>query len=583
VKDFLREIHGSIGPVVRGFLNVAAQASNFGGALGERVGTALFQLGQFMQNLDVGAIFERAIPILQALGTFLANIGSIAANLFSVFNVDGANAASMLGELTGKLAAFLDSAAGQEALRALGEAMGAISGAAGQVFLTLLQELAPIIVALAPGVGQLATQLASVLVPALRILGPILEDIAGFLSENMDWVGPLAIAIVAAAGAYRTYTAAVAAWKAVETVAQALRLKSVGTWIANTAAIVANRVAIAAHAVATAATRVPILLATAAQWLWNASLYGFPLVWIIAAIVAVIAIVILLVKNWDEVVKFFGKAWEWLKDIFQKGLDFVIAYWKFVWGAVISYIEFVINFWRTIFSAIWNFVKTTFQNGVNFVRNSIQFWLNFLQQAILKIREYMLRVAQFFLDMRNAVVQRINDAITTVKGLPGRILSALGNLGRLLYNKGRDLITGFINGLLSMLGRVRDAASNIVGAVTDFLPGSPAKDGPLSGRGYALLRARRMMEDLAKGIQDGAGLPVAAMAGAVSPVASAASGGISGASTGGSTTVVNNTGGALSIGQLIVRGVFDPTDPGATRQLVGNLHDAIETYKREYK
>jgi hypothetical protein len=119
--------------------------------------------------------------------------------------------------------------------------------------------------------------------------------------------------------------------------------------------------------------------------------------------------------------------------------------------------------------------------------------------------------------------------------------------------------------------------------VTDFLPGSPAKEGPLSGRGYALLRARRMMEDLARGIQDAQGLPVAAMAGAVSPVAVAASGGLSGSPVARPATVVNNTtGGPLSIGQVVVRGVFDPTDPAATRQLVGNLHDAIETYKREY-
>lgn len=584
LNAFLLRIRGSIGPVVAAFINLGAQASAFGATFGERVGAALQRFAVFLNSIDVAAIFERALPILQSLGTFLSSVGSILGNLFTIFNVDGANAAGVLGELASRLATFLDSAQGQQALAALGQAMGAISGSAGQVFLTLLQELAPTIVALAPGVGQLATQIASVLVPALRILGPILEAVATFLSANMDWVGPLALAIVAAAGAYRTYTAAVAAWKAIETAATALRLKSVAAWVSNTAAIVANRVAIAAHAVATAATRVPILLATAAQWLWNASLYGFPLVWILAAIVAVIAIVILLVKNWDTVVKFFGKAWEWLKDIFQKGLDFVIAYWKFVWGLVISYIEFVINFWRLVFTTAWNWLKNGWQTVVNAIKFIIQSWLNGLQIAATFIRDKLRQVAQFFTDMKNAVVQRIADAVTTVKSLPGRITSALGNLGRLLYNKGKDLIQGFINGLLSMIGRVRNAASNIVSAVTDFLPGSPAEEGPLSGRGYALLRARRMMEDLAKGIQDAQGLPVAAMAGAVSPVASAASGGLSGGSNGRPSTVVNNTtGGALSIGQVVVRGVFDPTDPAATRQLVGNLHDAIETYKREYQ
>jgi len=580
VKDFLREINGSIRPVVQGFISMAAQASQFGGALGERVGTALFQFGNFLKSIDVAAVFQRALPVLQALGVFLTNIGSILGSVLTIFNVDGANAAGVLGELAGKLATFLESAAGQEALAALGEAMGAISGAAGQVFLTLLQELAPVIVALAPGVAELATQIAAVLVPAIRTLSPLLESLAGFLSDNMDWIGPLAIALVAGAAAYRTYTAAVKAWAAIETVASALRLKSVAGWVANTAAIVANRVALVAHAVATAAMRVPILIATAAQWLWNASLYGFPLVWIIAAIVAVIAIVILLVKNWDDVVKFFGKAWEVLKDLFFAGLNYLKSLYTGIWNGIMAYIQFVYDFWIRIFTTLWNWFKNGWQTLIDFIRNLIQLWLRGLQTAALAIRDIVLKIAGFFADMRNAVVERVQALVTLIKGLPGRLLTALGNIGRLLYNKGRDIIQGFINGIRDMIGRVRNAAQSVVNAVTDFLPGSPAKRGPLSGRGYALLRARRMMADLARGIQDASQMPVTAMAGAIRPVAAVASTTGSGAST---TTITNHTtGGNVSIDRVEVRGVLDPTDPTAARRIAATIHDAVETYKKEY-
>lgn len=580
VKDFLREINGSIRPVVQGFISMAAQASQFGGTLGERVGTALFQFGNFLKSIDVAAVFQRALPVLQALGVFLTNIGSILGSVLTIFNVDGANAAGVLGELAGKLATFLESAAGQEALAALGEAMGAISGAAGQVFLTLLQELAPVIVALAPGVAELATQIAAVLVPAIRTLSPLLESLAGFLSDNMDWIGPLAIALVAGAAAYRTYTAAVKAWAAIETVASALRLKSVAGWVANTAAIVANRVALVAHAVATAAMRVPILIATAAQWLWNASLYGFPLVWIIAAIVAVIAIVILLVKNWDDVVKFFGKAWEVLKDLFFAGLNYLKSLYTGIWNGIMAYIQFVYDFWIRIFTTLWNWFKNGWQTLIDFIRNLIQLWLRGLQTAALAIRDIVLKIAGFFADMRNAVVERVQALVTLIKGLPGRLLTALGNIGRLLYNKGRDIIQGFINGIRDMIGRVRNAAQSVVNAVTDFLPGSPAKRGPLSGRGYALLRARRMMADLARGIQDASQMPVTAMAGAIRPVAAVASTTGSGAST---TTITNHTtGGNVSIDRVEVRGVLDPTDPTAARRIAATIHDAVETYKKEY-
>lgn len=580
VNAFLIRIRGSVGPVVSAFISLAAQASGFAGSFGDTVGAVLQRFAVFLRGVDLAGLFERAMPIVQALGEFLRNMGTIVSQLFTIFNVDGANAAGVLGELAGKLATFLESAAGQEALAALGEAMGAISGAAGQVFLTLLQELAPVIVALAPGVAELATQIAAVLVPAIRALSPLLESLAGFLSDNMDWIGPLTIALVAGAAAYRTYTAAVKAWAAIETVASALRLKSVAGWVANTAAIVANRVALVAHAVATAAMRVPILIATAAQWLWNASLYGFPLVWIIAAIVAVIAIVILLVKNWDDVVKFFGKAWEVLKDLFFAGLNYLKSLYTGIWNGIMAYIKFVAEFWMRIFSTLWNWFKAGWQTLIDFIRNLIQLWLRGLQTAALAIRDIVLKIAGFFADMRNAVVERVQALVTLIKGLPGRLLTALGNIGRLLYNKGRDIIQGFINGIRDMIGRVRDAARNVVSAVTDFLPGSPAKRGPLSGRGYALLRARRMMADLARGIQDASGMPVTAMAGAIRPVAAVASTTGSGAST---TTISNNTtGGDVNIGEVNVRGILDPTDPTAARRIAATIHDAVETYKKEY-
>ena len=68
-----------------------------------------------------------------------------------------------------------------------------------------------------------------------------------------------------------------------------------------------------------------------------------------------------------------------------------------------------------------------------------------------------------------------------------------------------------------MINAVRNKASSIVHAVTDFLPGSPAKEGPLSGKGYVVLRARRFMNDFAKGINDGSQKPSAALLGAINP------------------------------------------------------------------
>ena len=76
-------------------------------------------------------------------------------------------------------------------------------------------------------------------------------------------------------------------------------------------------------------------IATAVQWLFNTSLYGCPIVWIIAGIIAVIAIIVLLIKNWDTVtqaVKNFGaRAGEVLKGFWDKIVE--------VFGAVKNFIK----------------------------------------------------------------------------------------------------------------------------------------------------------------------------------------------------------------------------------------------------
>jgi TP901 family phage tail tape measure protein len=50
-------------------------------------------------------------------------------------------------------------------------------------------------------------------------------------------------------------------------------------------------------------------IVTAAQWLWNASLFGCPLVWIIGAVVALGAAVYLVYKNWEPIKAFFATVW----------------------------------------------------------------------------------------------------------------------------------------------------------------------------------------------------------------------------------------------------------------------------------
>ena len=65
-----------------------------------------------------------------------------------------------------------------------------------------------------------------------------------------------------------------------------------------------------------AAAKTKIL--TAAQWAMNTSIMGCPVMWLVAGIVALIAIIVLLVKNWDKVKAAGVKCWEAIKGAWSK-------------------------------------------------------------------------------------------------------------------------------------------------------------------------------------------------------------------------------------------------------------------------
>jgi tape measure domain-containing protein len=132
---------------------------------------------------------------------------------------------------------------------------------------------------------------------------------------------------------------------------------------------------------------------TTVQWLLNVAMSANPIGLIIIAIVALIGIIVLLVKNWDKVVaamkkafgaisNFFIKIWDGIKSFFSKVVDFVkknalnimnvlLAVLFFPAGVVMAVVRLIIKHWDKIkpallkiftavanfFSSIWNGIK----------------------------------------------------------------------------------------------------------------------------------------------------------------------------------------------------------------------------------
>jgi phage-related protein len=182
------------------------------------------------------------------------------------------------------------------------------------------------------------------------------------------------------------------------------------------------------------------------------------------------------------------------------------------------------------------------------------------------IAGFVSAVIGHFTSAVNAVRNKVGEMADTAAAIPGRILGAIGDLGSLLYNAGRNVIQGLINGISSMIGALKSKISEAAGSIRDALPFSPAKYGPLSGGGSPDIAGAKIATMLAAGITSR--LP--AIQDAISRLAGAASiGPVSLAGVGASVAAVAPT----AAGAPQVRAAPAAAAIGRTYQITVNAID----------
>ena len=304
-------------------------------------------------------------------------------------------------------------------------------------------------------------------------------------------------------------------------------------------------------------------IASAAQTVWNAEIWAStaallanPMTWIVIAIIALIAVIVLVATKthffqdaWAAMTHYVGIAWNWAVGIVKQGWDLlvklfmnftlvglIIGHWTAIkngtvtaWHAVSAFVQaipgklvsFFLN-WTLpgLIIKHWTDIK----NGTVRIANAMVSWLRGLPGRTIEAlsslggRLYSLGTSAFQ-SFKNAVVSRGSSAVDWVRGLPARARNALGNLGGYLYNSGRSLLQGFVNGIRSMLSAPADAVHDALSRARNLLPFSPAKEGPFSGKGWTLYSGHSVMDAFAEGIRDRAVLAHKAMSEAVGTAA----------------------------------------------------------------
>lgn len=187
-------------------------------------------------------------------------------------------------------------------------------------------------------------------------------------------------------------------------------------------------------------------------------------------------------------------------------------------------------------------------------------------------------IVSWFGFMYSSTVSILNGLVGFFRALPSMILGALGDLGGLLYNSGRDLIQGLINGINNMVGGAINTVKNLAGDITGAINTALGRHSP--SRVFTDIGA-----DIGAGLIQGIEGTKVKVQEATTGLATAAVGGVNTASVNNSSSLVNNnlanSRSSITLNVTVSPTVFAGT-PAEVKTLATTIYQSLQQVARQH-
>lgn len=325
----------------------------------------------------------------------------------------------------------------------------------------------------------------------------------------------------------------------------------------------------------------------------SAIMMANPTTWIILGIVAAIAALILIIKNWGAITETIAAVWEKVKNAVVNILANIYAKFVYIFTAILNnpVVQSIVNFVTTEFNIMKNLI-TGIWNGIRDIAAGAWEWIkNVVVGPVLLLCDLVTGnftklkedASKIFSNLGNALstiwngisgiassiwtaikehigntvgrmVDGVKFAIQKIPGIFsdifGRVRNFVTSLPGEALRWGRDIIDGIADGIRGAIGKVTGAVKGVADKIRSFLHFSEPDVGPLSDFHTYM---PDMMSGLANGIK--AGIPMLQKAAGLA--AGAISGGLNG------TITTDGIVGASS-GSYYSQGSGNTTNYGAT-------------------
>ena len=240
----------------------------------------------------------------------------------------------------------------------------------------------------------------------------------------------------------------------------------VGEAIAKIIAVIVGVVAAVKTVIAVVRTVTSVVKGVSAVISFVSSPVGL----VILAIMALIAVGILLYKNWDKIKAFAIRIWTAIKDFFVNIFTSIGNFFTSIWEGI-----------STFFSSVWNGIKETVSGAVSAVWETIStvfstIWefisgvaTNIWTSITTAFTNILSGITGTIGNIKDSIVTGFTAAIDWIKSLPAQALQW-----------GADIINNIVEGIKGAVGKVGEAVSGVASKIKGFLGFSEPDEGPLS-------------------------------------------------------------------------------------------------------
>lgn len=200
---------------------------------------------------------------------------------------------------------------------------------------------------------------------------------------------------------------------------------------------------------------------------------------VVMAIWNAILSIIMTVVN--AITSFVMEIWGMLVEWWGENNEAILTIVNVVWNAILAVVQYILDLIMPIVQAAWNYIFNTTENTWNLIKSIIKTAL----QIILDWVSVLLAV--FTGDWESAwnnikdMFKNAWDGIVDIfKNTLDLIVGIFTDMGATFFEAGKSLVKMVADGISEGISWVTSAISSVASAARNFLPFSPAKEGPLS-------------------------------------------------------------------------------------------------------